>query len=144
MYIAEIKAWYMYLTCSKDGTVIKVHGYYSCSDNQFPFLHQHKLWQMLPYQIQVTEEYPTGFILLNLLRSPDAYARHPLQTLRCYLDYAELAQTATKNASLHTHKPETNLNTATKLFEEFWILGRGEKKEKKKKKTHTHTVYINL
>jgi len=75
---------------------------------------------MLPYQIQVTEECPTGFILLNLLRPPDAYARHPLQTIRCYLDYAELAQTATKNASLHTHKPDTNHNTATQLFKEFW------------------------
>lgn len=99
--------------------VIQVHGYYSCSDSQFPFLHQHTLWHMLPYQIQVTEECPTGFILLNLLRPPDAYARHPLQTIQCYLDYAELAQTATKNASLHTHKPETNCNTATQLFKEF-------------------------
>jgi hypothetical protein len=75
---------------------------------------------VLPYQIQVPEECPTGFILLNLLRPPDVYARHPLQTLQCYLDYVELAQTATKNASLHTQKPETNRNITTQLFKEFW------------------------
>jgi hypothetical protein len=51
---------------------------------------------MIPYQIQVTEECPTGFILLNLLRPPDAYARLPLQAFWGNLDLAEEAQTVTK------------------------------------------------
>jgi hypothetical protein len=39
--------------------------------------------------------------LLSLLTPPDVYARHPLQSLHCYLDYAELVTTATEIASLN-------------------------------------------
>jgi hypothetical protein len=46
---------------------------------------------------------PTGFLLLSLLTPPDVYARHPLQRLQCYLDYAELVTTVTERAGLHIH-----------------------------------------